>query len=159
MNDRKHDRQWFARQVKALEPAMYRLAMGLVGNDYDAADAAQEAICKAYARLETLRRPEQFRPWLLRILTNECYEILRQRQRYAETEAIPEGEAPPPEPSPVWQAVCDLNEQMRAVVILYYYEGFQSREIAAILHLSDATVKARLSRARKRLREMLEGSL
>lgn len=151
-------RDWFCSQVKACEPAMYRLAMGLVGNEYDAADAAQEAICAAYQKLNTLRNRERFKPWLLRIVTNQCYDILRQRRRFAESDAIPEPEAPGPEQrmSDVWEAVNDLNEQMRAVVILFYYEDLSVREIAAVLRISEANVKTRLSRARKRLREMLE---
>ena len=57
----------------------------------------------------------------------------------------------------MWQAVCDLSEQLRSVVVLYYYEGFSAREIGSLLRISEANVKTRLSRARKRLRELLEG--
>lgn len=151
-------KEWFSQQVKLCTPAMYRLAMGLVGNEFDAADAAQEAICTAYQKLDTLRNRDRFKPWLLRILTNQCYDILRQRQRFAESDAFPEPETEGPEArtSELWDAVSDLNEQMRAVVILFYYDGFSVREIAAVLRISEANVKTRLSRARKRLREMLE---
>ena len=150
---------WFAQQVRACEPGMYRLAMSLLCNQEDAADAAQEAICTAYQKLHTLRNRDRFRPWLLRILTNECYTILRQRQRFVESDAIPEPETPGPEAADptLWQTVSDLNEQLRSVVVLYYYEGFQVREIASILGISEANVKTRLSRARRRLRDMLEG--
>ena len=151
-------KEWFSQQVKLCTPAMYRLVMGLVGNEFDAADAAQEAICTAYQKLDTLRNRDRFKPWLLRILTNQCYDILRQRQRFAESDAFPEPETEGPEArtSELWDAVSDLNEQMRAVVILFYYDGFSVREIAAVLRISEANVKTRLSRARKRLREMLE---
>lgn len=154
-------REWFVQEVHACEPAMYRLAMSIVGNDCDAADAAQETILIAYQKLDTLRRRDRFKPWLLRILTNQCYDILRQRRRFVESDALPEPETPGPEDraGDVWEAVCDLSEQMRSVVVLYYYEGFSGREIAAILKISEANVKTRLSRARKRLREMLEGDL
>lgn len=152
---------WFAQQVRECEPAMYRLAMSIVCNQEDAADAAQEAICTAYQKLDTLRNQERFRPWLLRILTNECYTILRQRRRFVESDAIPEPETPGPETADhsLWQTVADLNEQLRSVVVLYYYEGFHVREIASILGISEANVKTRLSRARRRLRDMLEGDI
>ena len=58
----------------------------------------------------------------------------------------------------LWQAVCDLSEQLRSVVVLYYYEGFSARETGEILGISEANVKTRLSRARKRLRKQLEAS-
>lgn len=149
---------WFTQQIKLCEPAMYRLAMSIVSNDEDAADAAQEAVYTAYKKLNTLHRRDKFKPWLLRILTNECYAILRQRQRFVESDAIPEPEVPGPEQgaTELWQAVSDLHEQYRSVVVLYYYEGFSAREIASILKISEDNVKTRLSRARKRLRDMLE---
>ena len=97
---------------------------------------------------------------MLRILTHECYAILRQRRRLVPLDSLPQ---PQPSPSPedpreLWQAVCDLSEQLRAVVVLYYYQGFSARETGKILGISEANVKTRLSRARKRLREQLEVS-
>lgn len=137
---------------------MYRLAMSILCNGEDAADAAQEAICIAYQKLHTLRQKEHFKPWLLRILTNECYNIIRQRQRFTETESLPEPAAPGDleQSTELWQAVCDLSEQLRAVVVLYYYEGFSAREISGILRISEANVKTRLHRARKCLKQRLE---
>lgn len=69
--------QWFTQQVMTYEPSMYRLAMSILGNTEDAADAAQEAILIAYQKLHTLRQKESFRPWLMKILTNECYALLK----------------------------------------------------------------------------------
>ena len=154
-----NQRQWFLQEVQACEPAMYRLAMGILCNGEDAADAAQEAICIAYQKLHTLRQKDRFKPWLLRILTNECYAIIRQRQRFTESESIPEPAAAGEleRDTELWQAVCDLSEQLRSVVVLYYYEGFTAREIGGILRISEANVKTRLSRARKCLRQRLEG--
>lgn len=152
--------QWFTNQVKENEKAMYHLAMGMLGNAEDAADAAQEAILTAYQNLPSLRRKESFRPWLMRILTNECYGILRKRKKTVPLEEIPDlpavsgGE----ERLQLWQAVCGLNQPLRAVVVLYYYDGFSGKEIGSILGISEANVKTRLSRARKHLKTLLEGS-
>ena len=152
--------QWFTEQVKENETAMYRLAVGILGNSEDAADAAQEAIFTAYQKLSTLRRKESFRPWLMRILTNECYAILRSRRKLVPLDEIAQlpaacgGE----EHLQLWQAVCELNQQLRTVVVLYYYDGFSGKEIGSILGITEANVKTRLSRARKHLRILLEGS-
>ena len=59
-------------------------------------------------------------------------------------------------PSVLWQAVSRLNEDMRSVIVLFYYEDFNIKEIASILKISEANAKTRLSRARKRLKAMLE---
>ena len=148
---------WFTEQVKKCEGSLYRLSLSILRNPEDAADAAQEAICTAYQKLHTLRDKNKFSGWLLRILANECYGILRKRQRYIALECIPETAAPeqPAEHEPLWQAICDLNEDLRSVVVLFYYEGFSIREIAAILQISEANTKTRLYRARLRLRMML----
>lgn len=139
---------------------MYRLAMSILCNEDDAADAAQEAILTAFQKLSSLRDRERFQPWLLRILTHQCYAILRQRRRLLPYETLAEQEAPAvsEQSQDLWQAVCDLSEQLRSVVVLYYYEGFSAREVGEILGISEANVKTRLSRARKRLREQLEVS-
>ena len=83
--------------------------------------------------------------------------MLRERQRYVDIDSLPEQEAPAETAvsEPLWQAVCDLNEDMRAVVVLFYYEGFSIQEIATILKISIANTKTRLYRARIRLRMML----
>ena len=139
---------------------MYRLAMSILCSEEDAADAAQESILIAYQKLPTLRDRSRFRPWLLRILTHECYAILRQRKSRVPFESLPDQEAPAVSETSedLWQAVCDLSEQLRSVVVLYYYEGFSARKTGEILGISEANVKTRLSRARKRLREQLEAS-
>lgn len=155
-------RGWFVQQVKENELSMYHLSMSILCNQEDAADAAQEAICTAYKKLDTLRDESKFKAWILRILVNECYEILRDKRRYMQVDVLPEVETfdvYQDEPSALWQAVCDLNEDMRAVVVLYYYEGFSVKEISAVLKISEANAKTRLSRARKRLKAMLEESV
>lgn len=152
--------KWFTDQIKENEKTMYHLAMGILGNAEDAADAAQEAILTAYQKLPSLRQKESFRPWLMRILTNECYGILRKRKKLVSLEeihdlpAVSGGE----ENLQLWQAVCTLNAQLRAVVVLYYYHGFSVKEIGHILGITEANVKTRLSRARKHLRILLEGT-
>lgn len=152
--------KWFTDQIKENEKAMYHLAIGILGNAEDAADAAQEAILAAYEKLPSLRRKESFRPWLMRILTNECYGILRKRKKVVSLDEVYDLPAPSTgeENLQLWQAVGKLNRQLRAVVILYYYHGFSGKEIGSILGITEANVKTRLSRARKHLRILLEGS-
>lgn len=154
------EKEWFTQQILACESSMYRVAMSIVGNAEDASDAAQEAILIAYQKLHTLRQKESFRPWLMKILTNECYAVLRRRQHQVSLEEVSDY-APPSDQEEqhlLWQAVCDLNQSLRSVVVLYYYEGFSGKEIGTILGISQDNVKTRLSRARKHLKTILEAS-
>ena len=120
------NQQEFTAAVLAAEPTLYRVAKAMVGNEEDCADAAQQAILRAWERLDTLRQPQYFRTWLTRILINECKGILRQRGRQAPydqaaAEAIP---APAEEDhSDLYAALGALEEKYRLPVVMYYWEG------------------------------------
>ncbi len=152
------ERQWFTDQVLACQTGMYRLAMSLLSHPEDAADAAQEAILIAYEKLPSLRSRDRFRPWLMRILVRQCYAILRRRTCSQEVEQAAEAcqAAQWEDNQSLWQAVSELNESLRSVVVLFYYEDFSVRETAAVLGITEANVKTRLSRARKHLKRALE---
>ena len=83
------DKNEFTRAVLEQERTLYRVAKSMLGDEADCADAAQNAILRAWERLNTLKRPEYFKTWLTRILINECRAILRARARLVPLE--PEG--------------------------------------------------------------------
>ena len=124
-----------------------------------AEDAVQDAICAAFAAREQLRDPSRFKPWMLRIVVNQCYEMCRKRKPTVDlsevADFLPAKEQDPTEQLTLWQAVLSLSEDLRAAVTLFYYEGFSIREIAAVLNISESAVKTRLSRGRERLRQLL----
>ena len=124
-----------------------------------AEDAVQEAICAAYAGRGSLRDPARFRPWILKILVNKCYEFCRKRRTTVDLadiqDFLPAPAADQAERLSLWQAVMALNSDLRAVVTLFYYEDLSIREISAVLGISEAAVKTRLSRGRSRLKQLL----
>ena len=119
-----------------------------------------QAICAAFARRDSLREMDKFRPWVLRILTNKCYDACRKRRNTVDLEAA--GEVPAAtgldtaERLSLWQAVMSLSDDLRATVTLFYYDGMSVREIGGILGISEAAVKTRLRRGRERLRLLLD---
>ena len=74
------DKETFCDQVIRNQEAMFRTAKSILRQDEDAEDAVQEAICAAYASRGSLRDPARFRPWILKILVNKCYEFCRKRR-------------------------------------------------------------------------------
>ena len=158
---RSGDTDAFGELVTEHQNRVFSLALRMVGNEEDCADAAQQAILRAWERLDTLRQPQYFRTWLTRILINECKGILRQRGRQAPydqaaAEAIP---APAEEDhSDLYAALGALEEKYRLPVVMYYWEGFKTREIASLLRLPEGTVKSRLRTARIQLRDTLKGA-
>ena len=154
------DRERFVAQVTELQETLYRTARSILRNEQDAQDAVQEAVTQAFARLHTLRDPAKFKPWLLRILVNTCYDACRRRRSTVYLEAVEETLAVPQsdceERMSLWSAVMRLPEEQKAVVTLFYYEDLPIRAISEVLGVTQGTVKTRLSRARGRLRQMLD---
>ena len=154
------DKETFCAQVVRHQDALFRAAKAILRSDEDAEDAVQEAICTAFARRDSLREMDKFRPWVLRILTNKCYDACRKRRNTVDLEAA--GEVPAAtgldtaERLSLWQAVMSLSDDLRATVTLFYYDGMSVREIGGILGISEAAVKTRLRRGRERLRLLLD---
>ncbi len=147
----------FTNEVTALSPTLFRLCMSILRSEQDAQDAAQQGLLKAWAARDSAR-PETFRPWLTRIVINECRNIQRHRQRVIPVEAAQTaGKAYIPEDSELKAAVDALPEKLRTPLLLYYMENYLEREIAAALHISVVAVKNRLFRARKKLKAALNG--
>ena len=153
------DKEEFTRAVLEYESTLYRVAKSMLGSEADCADAAQNALLRAWEKQHTLRDTAYFKTWLTRILINECRAMLRQRARFVplEEEAA-EGEIAPERDSGLYEAVMGLDVKYRMPFVLYYIEGFRTREIPSMLKLPEGTVKTRLRRAREILRTELEGA-
>jgi RNA polymerase sigma factor (sigma-70 family) len=161
--------------VLAYQDRIYTAAYRIMGEEPSAADATQEAFIAAYRKLSTYRGGS-FKSWLLRIVTNACYDELRRRKRRPadSLEDLTPDESPDPPPQLVSseenpedhtqrmelsqgieQCIRRLAESHRVLVVLRDIEGLDYGEIAASTGLELGTVKSRLSRARARLRDCL----
>ena len=153
------NKKQFTTQVLEAENSLYHIAKSILRNDEDCADAIQNAVLHAYEKLHTLRNEKYFKTWLTRILINECNHIIRSRKElipyedYFETQESSQQE----DYSEVFEAVMELDGTYRIPLVLFYVEGFSIREICRILKLSQSTVKTRLYRSRKLLKEKLVG--
>ena len=70
--------------------AMYKVARGILDNDEDAADAIQDTILTCFEKIHTLKNPEYFKTWMIRILINECNKIHRHYKNFSRAEELPE---------------------------------------------------------------------
>ncbi len=136
---------------------MYRVSMSYLDNVEDAADAVQDTLAKAWEKRHILSRPEQFKPWAMRILVNQCKDVLRKRRRRSfypleENTASIDPLALQP---PVMEAINALKPELRAVMVLHYVDGYTVQEIASNLGVPLGTVKTRMRSARKRLKQTL----
>ena len=156
-------REEFAAAVTQHSRRMFRAARSVLDSDADAEDAVGQAVLQAWQSLDKLRDKEAVRPWLVKIAVNCAYAQRRRQGKVVYLDDLPQEPAAPepPQTGGLWEAVSALPPDRRAAVTLFYYEDMPEREIAKVLGVPLGTVKSRLSRARKQLKEMLcdeEGS-
>ena len=147
----------FQAEVRRIEKLMYRVAMSYLNHQEDASDAVQDTLARAWEKRNDLTKPDRFKPWVMRILTNQCKDMLRKRRRrsfYPLEEDAAAVEMPAPQP-PVMEAISALKPELRTVVLLHYVDGYAVQEIAQSLGIPTGTVKTRLRAARKRLSQSL----
>lgn len=143
--------------IIASEDSMYRVAKTLLYNDADCADAIQESIVKAFLNLHALKNDKYAKTWLVRIVMNECYSIMRKEKKLVSLDSVPEQLADEHKDyTDLYQAVSGLSKDMRVAVQLYYAEGFSVKEIATIEDTTESAIKNRLFKARNLLRKQLE---
>ena len=140
--------------VKEQENRLYRAALAILGDRQEAEDAVQDAFLafleKAPGALDNRGA------WLMRVLVNNCRSRLRRAWR-RESPLPDDLPAPGPEEGQALEELFALPPEDRTVIHLFYYEGWPTDEIARILGVRPGTVRSRLSRARQRLRGLLEG--
>jgi RNA polymerase sigma factor (sigma-70 family) len=146
--------------------AAYNLARWLTRNDHDAEDMVQEAYLRAYRFFDTFHAADG-RAWILAIVRNSCYTLLKQSQRkpLALEEEMTEVADTRPGPEALHlgeidrkllrQALEELPEEFREAIILRELEGLSYKEISAIAGVPIGTVMSRLARARQRLEKLL----
>lgn len=160
MTEQTITREWFCEEVVRHQTALFRTARSILKNNQDAEDAVQEAICSAYASRKQLRDPALFKPWLLRILTNKCYDICRKTHPTVDLsdveDTLPASGTDCTDKITLWQAVLQLPGDLRSTISLFYYEGLSIRQISETLGLTETAVKTRLSRGRQKLRILLK---
>ena len=148
------DENKFAAISQQSMPALYRMAYSIVGNRTDAEDAVQQALLNAWKARASARDGLE-KAWMMRIVINECYTLLRRRRRCQPSELM-DVAVPPAEDTGLYDAIHTLPENLRTPFLLKYMEGMTEKEVAAVLHLSIPGVKNRLYRARKALQKQLD---
>lgn len=156
------------------QTSAYNLAYRLIGDADAAADATQEAFISAYNHIMQFRGGS-FKAWLMRIVTNACYDEIRRRKRRpavslddpesdTELQLVSPSEGPESlaQRSALNRVIQDcldgLPTEQRLVTVLCDVQGYDYQEIATIAKASLGTVKSRISRARQRLRDCLQSA-
>lgn len=153
------DADAFLELIEQNSLTMYKTARSILHNDEDAADAIQDTILICFEKIHTLKKPEYFKTWMIRILINECTKILRHYRNLNIRADMPEAYTQDMSLAEFeFKEMLELvEERYRVILILYYVEGYKLADIAEILNTNENTVKTRLSRARQQIREIYCG--
>lgn len=146
----------FTESIIAMTDTLYRVSYSFLREKCDREDAVQACILKAWAKRGALRDKRYLKTWVIRILINECKDILRHNKRALPLTAIPEAPAPKDMNYPLRDALLRLPEKLRTPCLLYHMEGYSTREIAKMLKIPQGTVKSRMRKAERELREALK---
>ncbi|WML37408.1 sigma-70 family RNA polymerase sigma factor [Clostridium sp. OS1-26] len=153
---KKGDKAAFVRIIEENKASMYRVAISILNNEQDVEDAFQNTIIKAYEGIGSLKKNQYFKTWLIRILINECNAILRSNKKIVHVEEFDDKASNDFSNLELTNAVNSLDEDLRVVTTLFYFEDIPQKDIANILSIPEGTVRSRLSRARNKLYEMLK---
>lgn len=166
---RQGDDDAFASLVGAYQVPVYNLCYRLLGDRYEAEDAAQEVFLKAYKNLGRFDRERPFVNWVLKIASNHAIDRLRRRGARPTTDLAEAESAPDASPGPeaslaleerrqmVWETTRRLSPKDRALVVLRYWYDYSYEEMAAALSMSTSAVRSRLHRARMTMAEHWRG--
>jgi RNA polymerase sigma-70 factor (ECF subfamily) len=158
------EKQMFAELVRRYERPVRAVALNILGDYHLAIDISQDAFVKAYEKLESLRKPQAFGSWLMKIARRCAIESAKQKSKEVNlainNAAMMENANGQLDEENQWllAAVMKLPKAEKQVVMLHYFDRNGVRDVAKIVGRSVGTVTKQLSRARIRLRKILERS-
>lgn len=147
--------------IKDNQEKLYRIAFSYSKNEEAALDIVQEAITKALKNINKLREESYIKTWFYRILINEALQYIRKNKRIltCELEAIEnkvDCNVDLAEGLDIYKYVQNLNEKLKTVIILRFFEDMKISEIARITKTNESTVKSRLYKGLKELKRLIE---
>jgi RNA polymerase sigma-70 factor (ECF subfamily) len=157
---RKGDKSAYAKLAKHYSGRIFAICLGMLGHRENAEDITQQALLKALTNIKQLRDDELFGSWISRIAKNLCIDFTRKQKHkrffHIKREAVNQNNSK--EYPELQAALAKLSEEHRLALMLFYFDGRSSRNIAQTLEISEALAQKRLSRARKQLRRLLEAA-
>ncbi len=152
----KGDADAFVQLMERHKLSLYKIAKSYLRNEEDVADVLQDVILLAYEHIGELKQAVYFKTWITRILINRCCDLLESQKRLLSMTLQEDRTAQDPASDRAfYELLEELPADMRPIFLLYYGEGFRTREIARMLDMNENTVKSKLQRGRQKLRESI----
>lgn len=149
--------EFFIRQYELVYKDLYRFALYTLKNPHDAEDIVSETVTDAYASFSKLRKPDLFRAWIFRILSNKCKQKLKEYidKTMELSETLTDKSNDLTEDLQIRAAFLELSKEERLILSMDIFAGYTSKEISKILNINENTVRSKKSRALKKLKKQL----
>ena len=148
---------WIEGTVKQHKDKLFRVAVAMMGQPADAEDILQDVFLKLLEKQPSFESADHEIAWLIRVTVNLCKNRLRSSWRTTTVPLLDVYPAENNEQQHLIELVFALPPKYRAAIHLFYYEGYSTREIAQITSQAEAAVRQQLTRARRMLKNHLEG--
>lgn len=158
---RKIEKEEFIKLINENKLKLYKTAISILKNEEDANDAIQDTLYSAYKNIETLKNKQYFTTWIIRILINKSYDIIRKNKKiiHIDDQAIENTQGyydTYKVESSLESTLNKLDDDLREITVLYYYDELSISEISNVLLIPEGTVKSRLSRARNKIYDLIK---
>lgn len=159
------DEKAFTKLIVSIQMTLYRVAKTKLSCDDDINEAVQETMIQTFKSIKKIRQPEFFKTWVIKILINNCKKVYKKNKKIEEVSYNDEVL------NDMYYKIDDYNDidffyiiknldyNERITLTLYYAEKFTTKEISKILNQPESTIKNRISRARKKLKKIIEGRM
>ena len=148
---------WVEEVIKRYENRLFRTALAMMGGKSEAEDVVQDVFVKLFEKQPQFESPEHETAWLIRVTVNLCKSRLRSHWWKTTVPLLESYPAQNDEQQSLMQTILSLPAKYRAVIHLFYYEGYSAKEIAALTGQKESTIRQQLTRARRMLKDFLEG--
>ena len=142
--------------IEYFSDVIYRVAMNMLKNESDTQDVFQEVFLRFVKHKKRFESLEHAKAWFIRVTINCCKDFFRKQKNHQDLDSAMDIQASSDKQYGMTGYVGELPEKYRIVIHLHYYEQYKISEIAAILKENENTIKTRLSRAKKILKEKWE---
>lgn len=159
---KKGDKNAFGTIFKTYQKELYKIAKTRLNSIEDIEDVVQETIFSAYNSIHKLKNPSKIKSWLITILINKCNDYYKKNKNITVSFENTEADRYIPYSSQINSTIefdnlmCLLNKDERTILVLYYSEGYNSREISEILNINNSTVRSIMQRAKKKIEKSIK---
>lgn len=156
-----NDKRAFSELIIAIEKELYLIAKTKLKNDDDIGDAIQETIYKSYKNIKKLRDNSIFKTWIIKILMNECNNIIKKKSKYSISYEEKEMEKylvanDKSDNIEFEDLIKDLDNEEKIILTLYYCSKYTIKEISKISKINENTIKSKMARAKNKIRKQFE---